>query len=330
MRELLKKCGSMEQLAGIRLAEYQEGIAKGLCAYQVKNGPLAFSVMKDKCLDISELSFCGQNISFLAANGFSSMEYAEAFRYSDRSVMGGMMFTCGPENVGPGDEKRQLPTHGSFRFTPAGKTGASCFWDEKERYHLRIEGTMEAGGLFEPRLVLERVIETIYGTNRITITDTLSNPGFEEVPCMLLYHCNFSYPFLNPGCQVTIPSSRCVLREAPKEQTSLPYDEMEEPEDGGKEQVFFHEAAAGADGAVTLSVKNKELGITASLKYDKQELPKLIQWKSMVSGHYVLGLEPANCLVFGRAYEEAKGTLPMLQPGERKTVHLELSLELQK
>jgi hypothetical protein len=35
-------------------------------------------------------------------------------------------------------------------------------------------------------------------------------------------------------------------------------------------------------------------------------------------GEYVLGFEPANCLVEGRAKERERGTLQFLEPGETR------------
>jgi hypothetical protein len=55
-------------------------------------------------------------------------------------------------------------------------------------------------------------------------------------------------------------------------------------------------------------------------------LPRLIQWKMPGAGAHVLGIEPANCHVEGRAAERERGTLVMLAPGE--TRRHELSLEV--
>ena len=63
MENKLRKMGNIEQVASIRSVEYKEGPAQGLNAYQVKNGPLQFSVAADKGLDILELSYKGTNIS---------------------------------------------------------------------------------------------------------------------------------------------------------------------------------------------------------------------------------------------------------------------------
>ncbi|MDE6938282.1 MAG: DUF4432 domain-containing protein, partial [Lachnospiraceae bacterium] len=64
-KELLRKTGSMQQLMFVRPVTYEEGRARGMKAYEVKNGPLRFSVMADKCLDLADVSFFGHNVSFM-------------------------------------------------------------------------------------------------------------------------------------------------------------------------------------------------------------------------------------------------------------------------
>lgn len=327
MREELRKTGSIQQLAYIRQVEYLEGPAKNLRAYQVKNGNLMFTVQADKCLDIAEVSYKGVNISFLSKNGLSSGEYSRTYGYSNKSVMGGMMFTCGNDNVGPGNMERNLPVHGSLRFTPVSHTSSDCFFDKDGKYRMVIKGEMEPDGLFEGHIRLRRTIETEYGRGVIVITDQFRNEGYVDEPFMLLYHCNFSYPFLDPCCELKIDSDKVVLREEMEKQTMLPYEIMEDPVDGGVEQVFFHQACGDENGVVTTSIYNPKLGIKARIRYNKSQLPRLIQWKSMVSGDYALGIEPANCLVFGRGYEEEKGTLVYLKPGETREIRLELEFE---
>lgn len=61
-KTLLSKVGSMQQLMYVRPVTYEEGRARGMRAYEVKNGPLRFGVMADKCLDITDVSFLGHNV----------------------------------------------------------------------------------------------------------------------------------------------------------------------------------------------------------------------------------------------------------------------------
>ena len=49
-KELLRFCGSLEQAAGVRRIEYQDGRASGLRCALVQNGPLEFLLMLDLSL----------------------------------------------------------------------------------------------------------------------------------------------------------------------------------------------------------------------------------------------------------------------------------------
>ena len=61
-----------------------------------------------------------------------------------------------------------------------------------------------------------------------------------------------------------------------------------------------------------------------ALRWNKQELPHLWQWKMTNVGAYVTGIEPANCSVNGRAHDRAQGWLHTLAPGESRSFHLEI------
>ncbi len=62
------------------------------------------------------------------------------------------------------------------------------------------------------------------------------------------------------------------------------------------------------------------------IKYLIKELPRFTQWKMLGEKTYVLGIEPGNCGVLGRADERKKGTLKILRPGESQTFHLEIGV----
>ncbi|MBI3963166.1 MAG: DUF4432 family protein [Deinococcus sp.] len=47
----------------------------------------------------------------------------------------------------------------------------------------------------------------------------------------------------------------------------------------------------------------------------------------MGQGDDVLGLEPANCYVEGRAKERERGTLQFLEPGEHRDFRLRMRVE---
>ena len=91
-----------------------------------------------------------------------------------------------------------------------------------------------------------------------------------------------------------------------------------DPIPGYKEQVFFHELAPDWSGFATALLANRRLHLGLYVDYRQKELPKFTEWKMVGEGEYVLGMEPANCLVQGRAKERERGTLKILDPGEKR------------
>lgn len=62
------------------------------------------------------------------------------------------------------------------------------------------------------------------------------------------------------------------------------------------------------------------------IKYKKTQLPKLVQWKMLGAGEYVIGLEPCNAGVLGRDETEKRGELKYLQPYELRKHELEIGV----
>ena len=207
--------GNIQQLIYARPLTYEEGRARGMKAYQVKNGPLEFTVMADKCMDIAEASFCGHNISFLSKPGLMGRNHFDTNgAEAQRSIMGGLLFTCGLENIcAPCSiEGRDYPMHGRIRTTPAEHVGADACW-QGDNYKVTLTGEMREGELFGENLVLRRTISTVYGKNRIYIEDRISNEGFRPEPMMLLYHMNVGYPFLSEKSRIILPTRAVQPRD---------------------------------------------------------------------------------------------------------------------
>lgn len=72
---------------------------------------------------------------------------------------------------------------------------------------------MRESELFGTNLVLRRTIRSVYGSGRLEIIDRVENQSPEEAQLMLMYHCNFGYPFLRPGTRLVLPSRSVKGRE---------------------------------------------------------------------------------------------------------------------
>lgn len=319
-RDLLRRAGSMQQLAYVRPVTYGEGRASGLKAWEVKNGPLQYKVLADKCLDVGEFSYKGINFSFLSKPGLQGRNHYDTHgQEALRSIMGGLFFTAGLENIcAPCTvDGVDYPMHGRIRTTPAEHLSADAAW-EGEDYVLRTSGEMREGELFGENLILRRSVETVYGSKTVTVTDEIENQGFRAEPLMLLYHINIGYPLLDEGAELLAPTRSVTPRDRESEGHEDRWNVMDAPKDNEPEYVFIHDLAYTPEGKGVVCVLNGKLGLGLKIEFTRANLPCFMEWKSTASGDYVLGLEPANSSVYGRPFHEKEGTLHRIAPFARE------------
>jgi hypothetical protein len=326
--EILGNVGSMQQLAFVRPVVFTEGRAANLPAYAVKNGPISFTVMAGKGLDIADFSYKGINVNFFSKPGLMGRNHfdtngGEALR----SIMGGLFFTCGLENIcAPCQVNgKEYPMHGRMRTTPAEHVSCDASWIG-DKYHLRIRGEMREAELFGENLVLRRSIETILGDKSTIIRDEIENESFREEPMMLLYHFNIGYPLLSEKCRVILPTKDVRPREAASAPHVARWAEFEAPKANEHEYVFIHELAADKGGNTFAAVFNDELKIGLKLEFNKNDLPYFMQWKSVGAGDYVLGLEPSNSSVYGKLFHLENKNLHMLGSFSKEVIEIKLTV----
>ena len=313
---LMRYAGSMQQAAYVRPVTYGEGRSSGLKAWDVKNGPLSFRVMADKCLDVSEFSYKGVNMSFLSKPGLQGRgHYDTNGNEALRSIMGGLFFTSGAESIcAPCTiDGTDYPMHGRLRSTPAEHLCGDAFW-EGDEYYLKVSGEMREASLFGENLTLRRSLETVYGSKTLTLTDEFENEAFREEPLMLLYHINLGWPFLDENTRLYIPTKKVTPRDKAAEGHEDRYDRMDTPKDNEPEYVFIHNLKTDGAGCAEALAVNAALGLGLRIAWDTRNLPYFMEWKSTASGDYVVGLEPANSSVYGRPWHEERGTVHKLAP----------------
>ncbi len=341
-RELLARIGRLEQVGGLRRLHWAEGLETGVEQVQVRTGAgLAYYVSLSRGMDISLAEYAGVPLSWQAANGDVHPAFYDAQGIEWlRTAVGGLLMTCGLTQVGsPGEDAGQaLGLHGRAHHLPARHVSVEGAWVGDE-YEMRVAGRIEETAIFGEHLVLTREIRSRLGENRLDITDSVENAGFASAPHMLLYHFNFGFPLLSEGTEFIFPSRQVVPRD---EGTPVEgYDRWQPPQAGYQERVYYHHDLAlepgpsGAPDWTAVEIRNPSfpLGdgritgeLAVRLAWSTRNLPRLVQWKMPGAGVHVLGIEPANCHVEGRAVERARGTLEMLEPGEVRTY--ELSLEV--
>lgn len=267
-----------------------------------ENGCLSFTVSADRAMDIYSLRHRGTNISFLSKNGF----YVSRQNF-DTAFEGGFLYTCGLDTVGG----RELPVHGRLHNTPAHMLEITA--DEKK---ISIRGVVRFSRLFGENLALYRTIKTEAGSGVLTIENELVNEGFCDGEYCLLFHTNFGYPFLDEGVKIVADVQKTTPRTPHAASGIDGCFVVDAPKAGEEEQVFYHELKSGK-----VSLVNEKIAKRVDIAYDCGAMPHLIEWKSMASGDYALGIEPSTTTL-DEGFERK-----ILRVGESKSFPLTIAIK---
>lgn len=333
-RELLARTGRIEQIAGVRRYRLSEGFEAGSEQIQVRTGAgLAYYVSPSRALDISLAEFGGVPISWSSSVGDAHPAYYDANSAGWlRTAAGGLLMTCGLAYVGaPGQDKGQeYGLHGRIHHSPARQISTSASW-VGDQYLMEVSGIAEETALFDDNWRLSRMIRSQLGQNWIELSDVVENVGFKPAEHMILYHFNFGFPLLCEETTIEFPSGTVIPRDAGTPVEG--YDRWQAPDAAFQERVYYHQDFNSEAAAVTITNPNfplagggQSVALNVRLSWSTAQLPRLVQWKMAGAGAHVLGIEPANCYVEGRAAERARGTLVTLEPGETRRYNLRLEI----
>lgn len=331
VKELRQRVGNMDQVAGVRLVQLDDGNERPTRAAILQTGSgLEVTVLLDRCLDIAAASFRGKAMGWRSTAGDVAPQYyeAEGIRWL-RSYFGGLVTTCGLNNVGAPEDGSELTgngLHGRIGNTPARNLKIVQEW-QGDDYVISVTGTMRQTALFHENLTLTRTVSTKLGESRFWIDDVVTNEGFHDAPYMLLYHCNVGWPVVDAGSELIAPSRLVAPRDSEARDGKEEWAQFHGPAHGYAEKVYFHDMAPAADGTVTAAIVNDGFGrgdgFGVYVKYSQDALPRFTEWKMLGEQDYVVGLEPCNCGVQGKKLDEELGLLKSLSPGE----HCAMSLE---
>ena len=295
------KISNLKQICSLNRYTAIDGVMQGLRVIDCTNGRLRFIVNESKALDIMQVYYEGENVSFISKNGFIAERLPFVKRFE-----GGMLYTCGLDCVG---EVAGYDLHGSLHNTPATLTRMEC-----TEIGIVIEGYMRDSALFGKNLVLKRKITSLQGSDRIDVEDMLINEGTKEENYALLYHVNLGYPMLDSDGRIQANVDSIVARNNWAQTAIGKWDKISEPKENYPEMCYFLNVK---DGKVAYQTKGKRF----ELAYSQDTLPKFIVWKSMSCGDYALGLEPSTTEL------DDNYTLQTIQPNEMKkfTISMQLS-----
>ena len=314
--------GHDSQLYGVEEHRLVGGKGDGMRLYEVNNGKgLMLTVSPDRNGDITRLRYKGINLSYMSPCGYVAPAYYDSIGSNWlQSFTAGFLTTCGLQAVGSPctDEEEELPLHGSIANIPC----EQAYWTEEDG-ELVIHTVTKDEIIFGRKLRLSRRLRVSMEENCFVIEDTISNTGDRVEPFEILYHMNMGYPLLDEDSVVTIPSMEVVPRDDHAAEDIENWMRMEKPTAGYQERCYYHKFA---DSAGSAEIYQPKLDMRLKITFDAKELDGFVEWKMMGIRDYVLGLECGNCYPDGRDVMRRTGMLKFLQPGEKKTYSVEISL----
>jgi hypothetical protein len=331
-RELLDRVGDMSQLAGARRAELMEGHERGAGLIEVFNASgLCFSLLPGRALDIASAHFQAMSLCFRSSTGDVGPAFYEPQGSGWlRGFFGGLVTSCGmtftghPE-VDPEEEDEEMGLHGRLSYLPARSVVAESGW-EGEEYVVRVRGRIREAVVFGTNLELTREISTVLGEKSLCIHDRIENLGVDRSPLMFVYHCNPGFPVLDEGARLLIDSEKSTEWREDREVGPDAYTEIRGPQPEARDDVFVHRLRTGEDGIARVGLINDRLQLGLTWHYPIREMPLLNQWQHFHRGTYVMGIEPGNASMLGRAWNRRHNTLQSIQPGEVREFHLEIGV----
>ena len=186
-----------------------------------------------------------------------------------------------------------------------------------------VTGRVRETWVYGPDLTLDRTLTFAVGRPEVAIVDVVTNNGYDPAVLMLLYHFNIGYPVVSPESRLEVPSGEAVgFGDAAAYVDE--YDRFTTPTSGFEALVYEHRISGDTPQTVRLSnpTFGPTGGIGISVTYDPIQLPRLWQWRMLGEGMYLIGIEPANCGIRGRATERADNAVDILQPGEHRRFDL--------
>ena len=271
------KISNGAQVAYVRRYVLTDGKESGVRVVELNNGVIRLMLNESKALDIMQLWHEGSNISFVTKNGFST----DCGNFLSR-FEGGMIYTCGLDSVG-GREGFEL--HGSLHNHSAKIVRAERDADG----NITVVGVVEVTALFGAKLILTRTVRLAAGSYTVELDDELYNGAFTAQDYCLLYHINVGYPMLDNGAKVIADVESYTPRTAWAKQNEATMYAMNDAVPNQEEACYFLKLSKPE-----IALVNEKIGKKFTVSYSGDTLTHFVEWKSMASGDYALGLEPCT------------------------------------
>ena len=134
-QQLHQRVGGLEQVAGIQPFVFDDGPARGVRALRLRTGgSLSLDVLCDRGMDLGAAEYRGAPLAWASPTGVVAPHFRELQGEGWlRSFGGGLLVTCGLQNVGEPSVRNgeELGLHGRISNTPAALLAREVRWERE-------------------------------------------------------------------------------------------------------------------------------------------------------------------------------------------------------
>lgn len=309
------------------------GLRDGLNVVDVDNGALRTMLLCDRGMGIWRV-WCGDlevgwpspvkgpvHPKFVPLEEASGIGWLNGF--DELVCRCGLEYNGAPEWSPDGKLKHTL--HGRIANRPAHFVSATI---DSARQEISVTGVVDESRLFCNSLRLTSTVRTNFGSQRLTIIDEISNPWSRPADLELLYHINVGPPLAMEGSTFDAPIEVMAPRDAAAIAGIDTWQTYEDGRPGTPETVLYTQLATDAAGAtiVLLTEPGSQRGL--SLRFNRRQFPYFALWKNPISSSdgYCTGLEPCINFPNVKSFEQSRGRVAQVAPGEIRRFEIELEV----
>lgn len=299
------------------------GLSDGLEVVEVNAGDFQFTILVGKGMGLGHGKYKDLRLGWDSpVNGPVHPKYIELERRNGLGWLDGFdewFCRCGLVSNGPPGtsiDGNRYTLHGRISNLPA--TTLSIRTPDNSSGIIEIKGVVEEAALFSPKLILETTYTIDVNSNRLKITDKVTNLGSSSALFQLLYHCNIGKPFLSEKSYWKAP----LLALAPQTHNAAKaintYATFGPSQPCFKEQVYLCVPFADSFGRSLATIVNPEINAAFVVRFDVKKLPCFTVWKNLgaIEEGYVVGLEPATNFPNFVDFEKKQNRFVLLEPNK--------------
>ena len=315
------------------------GKQEGVEVIDVHNGKLSFQVIPTRGMSVQHVLMANLRLGWKSpVKGLVNPDLVNLMEDDGKGWLEGFtewMVRCGlgnwdesanSQSANTNQAQTSLTLPGKIANTPASLVEVVI--DRNPPYRLTIRGRVDEAFLHGPNLQLMTEISTVPGENTFQISDTVTNNSSVEQEFGILYHSNYSTPFMEKDARFVAPAREVTPSGGNSAEDVSNYDTYPAPTPGSGEQLYYLTLWGDTNNHTKVMLRNAAADKAVSMAFSLDQLACFTLWKNpdSIEDGYVTGLEPGTNYLRNGSVSNEPGRVPVLAPHESRKFTIDFAV----